>query len=65
MTKDKLAPGECTVPAGDDQPICNRDGELVRESLDDAEEDLIEEEPMEDTSESLGDKIAKVWNKTP
>ena len=61
---EKLAPGECTIPDGEDQPICNRDGELVREDLGDVEDEELIEEPPEQT-ESFGDKIAKVWNKTP
>lgn len=63
MAGEKLTPGECMLD-DDGTPICNEDGELVKKDIEDMTEpqqEMIEEE----TSETLGDKFATLWNKTP
>lgn len=62
---EKLMPGECRMPDGDGLPICNEEGTLVRKDIEGGE--VVEQEVVNEntTSESFGDKIAKIWNSTP
>lgn len=62
MGKEKLMPGECIMPE-EGQPICNEDGELVRKSLDNVNEEP--EMDIENKSPTIGDRFATIWNKTP
>lgn len=66
MPKDKLMPGEC-IMGNDGHPLCNEDGKVVKKEVEDRTEaeELIEEGIDENTSNSFGDKIAAIWNKTP
>ena len=64
MSKEKLMPGECIM--GDDgKPLCNRDGTVVKEEVEDQTEaeEMVEEGV--DNSPTVADKIAAVWNKAP
>ena len=56
-------PGECMMP-DDGDPICNENGDLVRKEIEGGieEEEFVE---VENEKETLGDKFAKIWNKTP
>ena len=65
MPNEKLMPGECIM--GDDgTPLCNRDGQIVKEEVEDrTEAEELVEEGVDDSSPTFGDKIAAVWNKTP